>query len=317
VDVVESVLAARAGGPEEQRLLEAIEHLGQREFVATAAISGRVLDRRFRSMDSQFAARGPMARRLAELRKMADQLDPTKIKLGGKHKLDDDMRELDRYFGRFAKTQGRLESILAELGQAKFALDRDTISADLEELSLMNEMEALSEHAFLAERLEGALAARLDRLAAEDPERASRLRGRFLAALRARHREILTQLAIATQGSAALQLVHEGNDGVRLAIDTAISTTAAALRTAVMAAQAAASQRIALEHVEAAQRARGAMAIQADALETGVAMRQRQTEALRVAWSDMRAALDEVDARKAAALRSISSADRELTRPKP
>ena len=316
VDVVESVLAARAGGPEEQRILEAIEHLGQREFVATAAISGRVLDRRFQSMDAQFTNRGPMARRLAELRKMADELDPAKLKLGGKRKPGAEIEELDRYFERFAKTQPRLESILAELAQSRFALDRDSASVDVEESSLSTEMEALSEHAFLAERLDGALAARLERLAADDPERARRLRERFLTALRARRQEILTQLAIATQGSAALQLVRDSNDGVMLALDSAISTTAAALRTAVIAAQAAAGQRLALERVEAVRQARGAMASQADALEAGVVVRQRQTEALRAAWSQMRAALDEVDARKAAALRSISSADRELTRPK-
>ncbi len=316
MDVVESVLAARADGPEEQRILEAIEHLGQREFVATAAISGRVLDRRFQSMDAQFATRGPMARRLGELRKMADDLDPTKLKLGGGRKPADEIKELDRYFERFAKTQPRLESILAELGQSKFALDRDTASVDLEEASLTNEMEALGEHAFLVERLEAALAARLDRLAADEPERAVRLRERFVTALRHRHQEILTQLAIATQGSAALQLVHDGNDAVMLAIDSAISTTAAALRTAVIAAQAAAAQRLALGHLEAAQKARGAMVIQSEALEAGIAAHERQTEALRSAWAEMRAALDEVDARKAAALRSISSADRELTRPK-
>ena len=101
-----------------------------------------------------------------------------------------------------------------------------------------------------------------------------------------------------------------------LAIDSAISTTGAALRTAVMAAQAAAAQRLALGHLEAARQARGAMATQAEALQAGITVREHETEALRVAWSDMRAALDEVDSRKAAALRSISSADRQLTRPK-
>ena len=316
VDVVESILAARPDGPEEQRLLEAIEHLGQREFIATAAMSARVLDRRFQVVDGQFAARGPMARRLAELRKMADDLDPAKLKLNGRRSPADEMKELDRYFERFARTQPRLQSILAELSQSRFALDRDSASVEAEEGSLTQEMEALSEHAFLADRLDGALAARLDRLAADEPARAKHVRERMLAALRNRRREILTQLAIATQGAAALQLVRDSNDGVMLAIDSAISTTGAALRTAVMAAQAAAAQRLALGHLEAARQARGAMATQAEALEAGIVAHEHQTEALRVAWSDMRAALDEVDARKAAALRSISSADRQLSRPK-
>ena len=315
-DVVESVVAAEPNGPAEQRLLEAIEHLGQREFVTTAAISARVLDRRFQSMDSHFAARGPMARRLAELRKMADDLDPSRIKLGGRRGPADEIKELDRYFERFSKTEPRLEAILAELGQSRFALDRDSASVDGEEASLSKQMETLREHAFLAQRLDGALSARLDRIALERPDHAARVRERALTALRRRRQEILTQLAIATQGYAALQMVRESNDGVMLAIDSAISTTAAALRTAVLAAQAAASQRLALEHVEAARMARGAIESRAQAIKAGAAIRTGETEALRAAWAEMRAALDEVDARKAAALRSISSADRELTRPK-
>ena len=314
-DVVESVLAARPDSPEEERLLDAIEHLGQREFVVTAAISGRVLDRRFQAMDGQLAARAPMSRRFQELRKMADGLDPERMKLGHGHSVADEMKELDRYFERFAKTQPKLEAVLAELGQSKFALDRDSAGIDAEEASLSAEMEALGEHAFLAERLDGALAARLERLAVEEPERAAHLRQRILSAVRARRQEILTQLAIATQGYAALRLVRESNDEVMSAVALALSTTATALRTAVLAAQAAASHRLALSHLEAAQAARGAMATQASALEAGIAAHQRETAELGTAWSEMRAALDRVEERKAAALRSISSADRQLPRP--
>jgi uncharacterized protein YaaN involved in tellurite resistance len=229
----------------------------------------------------------------------------------------DEMKELDRYFERFAKTQPKLESILAELGQSRFALDRDSASIESEESSLSREMEALQEHVFLAERLDGAMTARIDRVGRSEPERADHLRAGVLTALRRRRQEILTQLAIATQGFVALRVVQESNDEVMAAVAMAISTTAAALHTAVLAAQAAASQRLALGHLEAAEKARGAMADQASALEAGIAVRGKHTEELSSAWSEMRAALDRVDEQKARALRSISSADLELTRPKP
>jgi uncharacterized protein YaaN involved in tellurite resistance len=316
-EVVDTVVSAPPEGPARARTVEAISQLGRREFVATAAISGRILDRRFRWMNGQFATRGPMARRLAELRKIADDLEPSRIKLGHGRSRVDEMKQLDRYFDRFAKTEPRLETILAELGQSRYALERDNASIAAEQAGLASEMEALREHAFLAERLDGALTARLERLANEDPRRAEDLRTGVLATLKARRAEILTQLAIATQGHAALELVEESNGAVLAAVAQAISTTATALRTAVLAAQAAASQRLALEHMEAATRARGAMAVQASALEAGMAARAAQTDALASAWSEMRAALDQVEARKVQALRSITSADRELTRPKP
>jgi uncharacterized protein YaaN involved in tellurite resistance len=316
-EIVDTVVSAPPDGLALARTVEAISRLGQREFVATAAISGRVLDRRFRSMDGQFAARGPMTRRLAGLRKIADDLEPSRIKMGRGRSSSDDMKELDRYFERFAKTQPRLEGILAELGQSRFALERDNASIAAEQESLAVEMESLREHVFLAERLDDALAARLTRLAEADPDRAEDLRAHVLAALRARRAQIVTQLSVATQGYAALELVEKSNDAVIDSVAQAVSTTATALRTAILAAQAAASQRLALEHMEAARRARGAMADQASALEAGIAVRAAQTEAIAAAWSEMRAALDQVEARKVQALRSITSADRELTRPKP
>jgi len=322
-EVVDTIVAARPGGPDEERTVEAIAHLGQREFVTTAAISGRVLDSRFRSMDSQFAARGPLARRLAELRKIADDLEPSRVKLGRGRSPSAaaDLEELNRYFARFSRIEPRLEEILAELGQSRFALERDNASIAAEQASLATQMDLLREHVFLAERLDGALTSRLERLASSDPERVGRLRDRMLATLRARRAEILTQLAISTQGFAALELVGESNGAVLDAVAQAIATTATALRTAVLAAQAAASQRLALEHLDAVRKASGAMAEQASALEAGLtvtaAQASAQTGTMARAWSDVRTALDQVEARKVAALRSISNADRELTRPKP
>jgi uncharacterized protein YaaN involved in tellurite resistance len=316
-EVVEAVVSARPDGPDHDRILEAIEHLGEREFLATAALSGRVLDRRFQSMNSQLTGRGPMARRLAELRKAAEELDPSRVRLGGGRSSAAQVKELDRYFDRFAKTQPRLESVIAELNQSRFVLERDNAAIESEEAQLSGEMEALREHVLLAERLDGALTSRLDRIAVADPQRADFLRSRVLFALKARRNQILTQLAIATQGYAALRVVEDSNREVLRAVASAVSTTGAALRTAVLAAQAAATQRMAIEHLEAARQARGAMADQALALEAGIAAGAGQAAALSSAWDDVRAALDRVEEQKARALRSISTADRELTRPKP
>jgi uncharacterized protein YaaN involved in tellurite resistance len=101
------------------------------------------------------------------------------------------------------------------------------------------------------------------------------------------------------------------------ALATAITTTTTAMRTAVMAAHAASSQRIALGQLHAAQQATSAMANHIAALEDGTTGPSGRVALLRDAWSEVYAALDRVDAQKAQVMRTISQADRELTRPKP
>jgi uncharacterized protein YaaN involved in tellurite resistance len=150
-----------------------------------------------------------------------------------------------------------------------------------------------------------------------EPARANGLKVDVLAVVRRRRQEILTQLAITTQGFAALRIVEDNNAEVIRAVASAISTTTAAMRTAVMTAQAAASQRIALGHLQAARLAASTMAHQAAALEAGTTGPAEKAEVLKQAWKEVHAALDRVDAQKAQVVRTIAQADRELTRPKP
>jgi uncharacterized protein YaaN involved in tellurite resistance len=179
-------------------------------------------------------------------------------------------------------------------------------------------METLRQYAFLAGRLDDQLAARIEQAAGTDAAaRAEALRLDVLPVVRRRHQEILTQLAIVMQGYAALRIVEDNNAEVIRAVASAVTTTTAALRTAVMVAGAAASRRVVLEQLEAARLAAGTMAEQAAALEAGVSGPGGRVAMLRDAWSEVYAALDRVDAQKAQVLRTISEADRELTRPKP
>jgi uncharacterized protein YaaN involved in tellurite resistance len=281
-------------------------------------MSGRLLDRRFRAIDSALlGSKAPMARELAALRKVAAEIDPARLRLGGKRSPEDEIRELDRYFERFGEAQPRLQEILDRLNEGRFLLEQDNAAIANEESSLATEVETLRRYALLAGRIDDHLAAAIDAIEAADPARAERLKVDLLAVVRRRHQEILTQQAISTQGLAALRIVQDNNAEVIRAVASAVSTTTAAMRTAVITAQAAASQRIALGHLQAAQRAASAMADHAAALEAGAVGAGGRVAALKQAWSDVYAALDRVDAQKAQALRTISEADRELTRPKP
>ncbi len=317
-DQVAELLHMEPGSSELERMVAGLERLGDREFLATAAMSGRLLDRRFRVIDSALlGSRSPMGRDLAALRKIAAQVDPARLKLGPSRSPDDEIRELDRYFERFADAQPRLQEILERLNQGRFLLEQDNASIANEESSLATEVETLRRYALLAGRIDDHLAAAIAEVETVDPARARVLKVDILTIVRRRHQEILIQQAIATQGLAALRIVQDNNAEVIRAVASAVATTTAAMRTAVITAQAAASQRIALERLQAARMAAGTMADHASVLEAGAAGPGGRVATLKHAWSEVNAALDRVDSRKAEALRMIAEADRELTRPKP
>lgn len=316
-----SVSMQPVGSPEFARTVDAVDHLGERDFIATSAMSGRVLDRRFGAMNGLLAVKAPLARQLAELRKSAAKLDPSTIKLGSRRSAHDEVAEIDRYFERFSKAQPHLESLLESLTEGRFALEQDNAAILSEQASLATEMETLRQYAFLAGRLDEELTARIagageGRAAALTLERVNALRLDVLPIVRRRRREILTQLSIVMQGYAALRIVEDDNAEVIRAVASTITTTTAALRTAVMVANAAASHRLALEQLDAARLAASALSGHAAALEAGVTGPEGRVAMLREAWGEVYAALDRVDAQKAQALRAIAQADRELTRPK-
>lgn len=314
-EYLDSIASMAVGSPDYGRAIVAIGQLGERDFVATSALSGRLLDRRFQAMRGLLAARAPLARQLTDLRKAAAGLDPATIRLGGRRSPRDELEEVSRYFERFARSQPRLEALLGSLTEGRLALEQDNAAIVTEQASLAREMETLRQYAFMARRLDEGLAGRIDGMVAQDPMRASALRLDVLVVVRRRHEEILTQLAIVMQGYAALRIVEDNNAEVIRAVASAISTTSAALRTAVMVAGAAASQRLALQQLEAARMTASTMADHAAALEAGVSGPEGRVAMLRQAWEEVYAALDRVDAQKAQVLRKISEADRELTRP--
>lgn len=316
-EYVATLISATDGNGEFARAIAAIDHLGERDFLATAAMSGRILDRRFRGVSPLLEAKGTLARQLAGLRKAAAELNPAGLKLGGRRSTRDELAELDRYFERFAKAQPRLEATLASLTEGRLALDQDNAAILVEQASLATEMETLRQYAYLAGRIDDSLTARADEVAATDATRAEALRLDVLPVVRRRRREILTQLAVVTQGYAALRIVEDSNAEVIRALASAIGTTTAALRTAAVVASAAASQRLALEQLEGAREAASEMAEQAAALEAEASGPGGRMAVLRAAWSEVDAALDRVDAQKAQMLQTIASADRELTHPGP
>src|SRR5690349_21883782 len=68
---------------------------------------------------------------------------------------------------------------------------------------------------------------------------------------RQKHQDLLTQLAVSVQGYLALDIIRRNNMELVRGVQRATTTTVAALRTAVIVAQALANQKLVLDQITA------------------------------------------------------------------
>jgi uncharacterized protein YaaN involved in tellurite resistance len=324
VDYLERLASLAPGSTPYARAVAAIDRLGQREFATVAALTGQMLDRRLREGRSALEERGPIAHRLAELRRLVDDLTPPAAAGGeerpkrrgpfGRRQERDPLEDLEDYLERSARSRDHLRETLLALEQSRLLLERDNSLLGRERVSLEAVMEALREHAYLVEQLDAALEARIVQIGLEDPARSDCLRQDVLFALRRRRMEIVTQLAVAAQGAAALLIVEDGNERLIHAIEGATTTTTAALRTAAIVAQAVASQRAALDQLKAAEAIAGEFEamLASEALPEGGGGPEAARARVRVlhrAWADVQTALDGLEAQKAQVARDLARAE--------
>src|SRR3984893_15088564 len=112
-------------------------------------------------------------------------------------------------------------------------------------------MQRLQEYAYMARKLDAAIAARVTDIQATDPERAKTLQDELLFYVRPKVQDLLTQLAVSVQGYLALDVVRKNNIELIKGVDRATTTTVSALRTAVIVAQALANQKLVLSQITA------------------------------------------------------------------
>ena len=323
---IDSVTSLDAHGDEYRRRIADVNSIGDREIIATSEMSNRLLDRPVRAMTGILEGKAPIARNLVELRHTVEDLNPARYdlaqmtprKLLGVIPLGDRLRS---YFDRYTKAQSHIQAIIRTLTDSRNNLQADNAAIAQEERALWTEMETLRQYAYLARTLDEALERRSDTLATSDPARGRALREDVLFPVRHRLQDILTQLAVAAQGYAALRVVQQNNQEVVRAIQTATTTTTAALRTAVMVAQALTDQRLVVEQLKAVSEVTSSMIEStSELLKTQTADVEAQTTgtgvdlaALQRAWDNVFATLDQIDSYKFTALETMKVTVRELT----
>jgi uncharacterized protein YaaN involved in tellurite resistance len=303
---------------EYRRLVADVCQIGEREIVATASMAGRLLNRPAQAMSGVLSGKAPIARRLTQLRRALEDLDPSKYDLAagasrrflGVIPMGD---RLDEYFERYAEAQARIQGIVFGLTAAREALVRDNAVIGQEQRSLWIGMETLRQYAYMAERVDADLERRIRSMERSDPGRTRLLREDMFFPVRQRRQDLLTQLAVARQGHAALRVVEQNNLAVIRSIQNATTTTVAALHTAAMVAQALSTQRQLVEQIaQANEQASGMLndtarmlRDRATALKERAASTGQDAAALEGAWSRALTVLDEIDTYKLAALAAM------------
>ena len=255
---------------------------------------------------------------LLSLRRTVDSLDPSRNNLTGPRKLlglipfGDHLRD---YFHHYQSAQKQIDGIIVALENGKDELLHDNADVEQEKQNLWQAMNRLRQFAYMAELLDHELTSRIEQIKATDPERATALEGDVLFYVRQKHQDILTQLAVATQGYLALEQIRKNNTELVKGVDRATTTTVSALRTAVIVAQALTNEKLVLDQISAVNRSTSNL------IEGTSVMLRQQTEQvhdqaasssvelakLQAAFTNIYATMDSIDTFKQRALQSMQT----------
>jgi uncharacterized protein YaaN involved in tellurite resistance len=313
---VDAITALDTHSPDFAAKAADVTSLGDAEIRAAAETSNRLLAAPVRAMEKGgLAAGSKVSANLVELRRTIEDLDPKEAtgvrRLLGLIPFGD---KIEDYFRKYVSAQAHLDAIIKALYDGQDELRKDNAALEQEKVHLWETMQRLAQYIYIAERLDAALSAKIAALDATDPERAKALREDVLFYTRQRHQDLLTQLAVSIQAYLAIDLVRKNNVELVKGVDRATTTTIAALRTAVVVAQALSNQKLVLDQITAlntttseliettsAMLANQSVDIQKQAASSTVSL-----EKLESAFANVYQAMDAVDSFKVEALDSMA-----------
>ncbi len=237
--------------------INSISSMGDSDIRASANVSSRLLDRPAalakggKGGDAQTRVAGT----LVELRSTVTELDPGRADLTGTKKILKFLPggdAIERYFAKYQSAQSHLNAIIKALDSGQDELRKDNAGIETEKANMWTTMGKLSEYSALAAALDDAVTQKVAELeSAGKSTDATVLKSDALFAIRQRRQDIMTQMAVSVQGYMALDLVRKNNIELIKGVDRAQTTTIAALRTAVIVAQALSRQKLVLDQITA------------------------------------------------------------------
>ncbi|WP_066517470.1 toxic anion resistance protein [Curtobacterium ammoniigenes] len=319
----DALAAEQPGSPSFSQKVDDIVRMGQRDIERSSQTSSRLLDRPSTSLaatrgsGSAGAPQAVVAKTLQDLRETVTDLDPGKADVTGARKvlgMIPGASRIARYFHRFETSQQQLDAIIEALVSGQDSLRKDNAAIEQERTELWATMGRLAEYETLARALDAAVEAKAAALRQADPKAADALTADALFPIRQRRQDLMTQIAVSVQGYLALDLVRKNNLELITGVDRARTTTVAALRTAVVVAEALGQQRLVLEQISALNETTDAMigrtsellrqqtaGVHEQAASSGVSV-----ATLQKAFDDVLATIDAVDSYRAQAVGAMA-----------
>jgi uncharacterized protein YaaN involved in tellurite resistance len=252
---VSSLMSADPHSPAFDQKLDAVHTMGNADIRASAAVSNSLLQRPTAAMSSGvFDSKSQIANSLVKLRRTVEDLDPTQQGLFGKRHLFGTMpfgNTLRDYFHKYESGQRNLDAIIQALYAGQDQLQKDNASLEQEKANVWSIKGRLEQYIYMATALDQQVSARIASVQSTDPDRAKELQTDVLFYVRQKRQDLLTQLAVNTQGYLAMDLVEKNNRELIKGVDRATTTTVSALRTAIIVAQALANQKLVLNQINA------------------------------------------------------------------
>jgi uncharacterized protein YaaN involved in tellurite resistance len=255
-DFAKDLLSLPIHGDDFKTRVSAISAMGNAEIQQSSGVSNRLLDSPVRAMSGGiFDSSSDVSKQLLDLRDTIERLDPrSKGDLFSVHKLLGIIplgpKILD-YFRSYESSQTHLNAIISGLYASRDQLLHDNADIEQEKENLWNLMGQLEQFAYLAQKVADAIDARVTQVASTDPDRAKVLKEDVLFYARQKQQDIATQQAVNVQGYLALDLIRKNNEELIKGVDRATTTTIAALRTAIIVAQALTNQKLVLDQIQA------------------------------------------------------------------
>lgn len=299
--------------PEFVKRVADVTALGNREIVSASQVSNRMLERPTRALAGAKGKGGDtqvfVADGLAKLRFTVEELDPSKARGGifGSR--------LKQYFGKYQSAQSHLNAILKTLESGSDGLRKDNAAIDGEKARLWETMAKLREYSALTSALDTEVAGRIGSIRLTNPDRAKELDSEVLFAVRQKHQDLLTQLAVSAQSYMALDMVRKNNIELIKGVERASTVTLSALRTAVIVAQALTNQKMVLDQINALNTTTENMILATSVMlkEQSAAIQQQAStstislETLQTAFQNVYDTMDAVDTYRSEAVQSMQA----------
>ena len=244
--------------PEFAQKFTSIATMGEQEMRSAASMSNRMLDRPAAALSAGRTggdAQARVTKTLTDLRSTVTELNPERVDLTGVKKVLKWIPggdKVDRYFARYQSAQAHLNEIIKALDSSQDELRKDNAAIETEKSAMWTTMGRLSEYHQLATALDEAVESKIAQFtAAGRAADTETLKSDVLFPIRQRRQDFMTQMAVNVQGYLALDLIRKNNLELIRGVDRAQTTTIAALRIAVIVAQALSRQKLVLDQVNA------------------------------------------------------------------